>query len=86
MVAKEIDMALLSTPENIFYLTGLDHLGVFAPHLQIVPADGEMTLVTRVMERVTIAAQVENALFLGHSDSETAADFALRYLNTPRAS
>lgn len=77
---RDLDMALLSTPENIFYLTGLDHWGYFAPHLLIVPADGDMVLVTRAMERVTIENQVRNALFAGHSDSETAADMAVRHL------
>ncbi|MDH3314971.1 MAG: Xaa-Pro peptidase family protein [Gammaproteobacteria bacterium] len=85
MAAREIDIALISTPENIFYLTGLDHWGYFAPHLLIVPADGEMTLVTRAMERVTIEAQVRNALFKGHADNETAADVAIRHLNTRNA-
>jgi Xaa-Pro dipeptidase len=77
---RDLDMALLSTPENIFYLTGLDHWGYFAPHLLIVPADGEMVLITRQMERVSIQKQVRNAFFEGHSDSETAADLAVRVL------
>src|SRR3954452_7364553 len=80
----ELGAALVSTPENIFYLTGLDHWGYFAPHLLIVPAEGEMVLVTRAMERVTIANQVANARFEGHADSETAADAALRVLRELR--
>lgn len=80
MQARDIELALLSTPENIFYLTGLDHWGYFAPHLLIVPAEGEMVLVTRQMERVSIEKQVRNALFQGHTDSETAADLAVRVL------
>lgn len=84
--ASDLDLIMLSTPENIFYLTGLDHWGYFAPHLLIVPADGQMVLITRAMERVTIAHQVRNALFEGHSDSETAADMAVRHLqNRPTA-
>ncbi|WP_265517282.1 M24 family metallopeptidase [Nitratireductor luteus] len=80
MEARDLDMALLSTPENIFYLTGLDHWGYFAPHLLVVPAEGEMVLITRLMERVSIQKQVRNALFEGHTDSETAADIAVRLL------
>ncbi|MBV9221843.1 MAG: aminopeptidase P family protein [Methylobacteriaceae bacterium] len=80
MAAKGIDLLLVSTPENIFYLTGLDHWGYFAPHLLIVPAEGEMALVTRSMEKITIANQVSNARFYGHQDSETAADVAGRLL------
>jgi len=80
MAADDLAVALVSSPENIFYLTGLDHWGYFAPHLLIVPAEGEMTLVTRAMERVTIERQVRNARFEGHQDSETAAALAVRLL------
>jgi len=82
MAAQDLDLLLLSTPENIFYLTGLDHWGYFAPHLLVVPPDGTMTLITRSMERVVVANQVRNAAFEGHSDSETAADLAVRHLTT----
>ena len=86
IAARDLDLILLSTPENIFYLTGLDHWGYFAPHLLLVPSDDQMVLITRSMERVTIENQVRNALFEGHSDSETAADFAVRHLrNRPTA-
>lgn len=82
--AQNLDVALISTPENIFYFTGLDHWGYFAPHLLIVPADGEMVLVTRAMEKVSVEKQVRNALFRGHPDTETAADFAGRILKETR--
>jgi len=72
MAAKDIDVAVLSAPENVFYLIGLDHWGYFAPHHLIVPANGELVLVTRQMEQVTIENQVHNARFSGHSDSEAA--------------
>ena len=71
---------MIAAPENVFYLTGLDHWGYFAPHLLIVPRDGEPMLVTRAMERVTVERQVSAAEFAGHSDSETAADMAARVL------
>jgi Xaa-Pro dipeptidase len=80
MAEAGVAICLLSVPENIFYLTGLDHWGYFAPHLLIVPAEDEMVLITRAMERVTIANQVRNARFEGHADSETAADVAARVL------
>lgn len=80
MNARGLDMILLSTPENIFYLTGLDHWGYFAPHLLVVPSEGDMLLITRQMERVSIQKQVRNALFHGHEDHETAADLAVRVL------
>lgn len=80
MAEDGIETLLVSAPENIFYLTGLDHWGYFAPHVLIVPTEGELTLVTRAMERVTIANQVRNARFEGHPDSETAADAVARAL------
>jgi len=80
MAGRGLDLVLLSSPENIFYLTGLDHWGYFAPHLLVVPPEGTMTLITRAMERVTIEHQVRNAIFEGHADSETAADVTIRHL------
>ncbi len=64
----------------MFYLTGLDHWGYFAPHLLIVPLTGTPVLITRAMERVSIEKQVKTTEFRGHSDSETAADMAGRVL------
>lgn len=84
MAARGIDTLLVSAPENIFYLTGLDHWGYFAPHILVVPADGEMVLATRAMEKVTIANHVKNARFEGHQDSETAADALGRALSAQR--
>lgn len=73
MVDYGVDIAVFSVPESVFYLTGLDHWGYFAPHYLFVPQEGEMVLITRAMERVTIETQVRNARFLGHSDSDSAA-------------
>ena len=77
---RELDAAIFASPENVFYLTGLDHWGYFAPHLLIVPLEGKPVLVTRAMESVTVEKQVTAAEFRGHSDSETAADMAARVL------
>jgi len=81
MAARGLDILLLSAPENIFYFIGLDHWGYFAPHVLILPATGDPVLVTRRMEEVAIANQVRNARFIGHGDSETAADAVLRHLS-----
>jgi Xaa-Pro dipeptidase len=74
MAERGLSACLISAPENVFYLTGLDHWGYFAPHILIVPATGELALVARAMERVTASVHVRNARFEGHSDSETAGD------------
>ncbi|WFP61256.1 Xaa-Pro peptidase family protein [Mesorhizobium sp. WSM4904] len=81
LAERGLDAAVFASPENIFYLTGLDHWGYFAPHLLIVPLDRQPVLVTRSMEKVTIENQVKAAEFRGHSDSETAADLAARVLS-----
>ncbi|WP_119387780.1 M24 family metallopeptidase [Taklimakanibacter lacteus] len=78
---RKLDAAVFASPENVFYLTGLDHWGYFAPHLLIVPSAGENVLVTRAMERVSVEKQVASARFRGHPDSETAADMAARVLD-----
>ncbi|MBZ9668426.1 M24 family metallopeptidase [Mesorhizobium sp. ES1-3] len=81
LAGRGLDAAVFASPENVFYLTGLDHWGYFAPHLLIVPLDRQPVLVTRSMEKVTIENQVKAAEFRGHSDSETAADLAARVIS-----
>ena len=76
--ADDLDGIVISVPENIYYLTGLDHWGFFACHLLIVARDGEMLLTCRAMEGITVGNQVRNAVFLGHSDTEDVADYAVR--------
>src|SRR5215207_3758847 len=80
IAARKLDAAVFASPENVFYLTGLDHWGYFAPHLLIVPVNGMPVLVTRLMECVSVEKQVRAASFRGHPDSETAADMASRIL------
>src|SRR5204862_2130600 len=70
LVERELYAAIFASPENVFYLTGLDHWGYFVPHLLLVPVEGKPVLVTRAMERVSVEKQVRSAEFRGHSDSE----------------
>lgn len=81
IAARKLDAAVFASPENVFWLTGLDHWGYFAPHLLLVPLEGTPVLVTRAMERVSVEKQVTTAEFRGHPDSETAADMMARVLN-----
>jgi Xaa-Pro aminopeptidase len=85
MAQDEVELLIVSAPENVFYLTGLDHWGYFAPHLLLIPAAGELVLVTRAMEKVTIATQVRNARFEAHADHESAADAVRRAIGGGRA-
>ena len=72
-----LDALIVSVPENIYYLTGLDHWGFFACHVLVVPAQGPMALACRAMERITVENQVENAEFYGHADTEELSDYVL---------
>lgn len=76
----DLDAMVVSVPENIYYLTGLDHWGFFACHALIVPAEGRMALTCRAMERITIENQVSNADFYGHGDTEELADYVMQIL------
>jgi Xaa-Pro dipeptidase len=76
MAADDLAGLVVTTPENIFYLTGLDHQGFFALHLLIVTAAGAMTVIARAMEGVTVADQVTGARFVGYADNEDAARVA----------
>ncbi|MFQ5410170.1 MAG: M24 family metallopeptidase [Anaerolineales bacterium] len=60
MVERHLDACLLSMPENIYYLTGLNYQGYFGFHLLVVPREGEMVLVVRAMERATLENQLDS--------------------------
>jgi len=65
---RGLDGLLVSSPENIFYLTGLSYQGYFAFHVLIVPQDGMPVLVTRSMERAIIRDRVPDVRHVGFSD------------------
>lgn len=68
MAELGLDACLIASPENIYYLTGLDHMGYFAYQLLIFPASGEPILITRAMERATVRDQVPDVIHVGYSD------------------
>ena len=74
MVEHRLDGLVVAIPENIYYLTGLDHWGFFACHLLIVPLDGDLVIAARAMEGATVSNQVRNARFAGHADTEDAGE------------
>ena len=77
---RGLDALVVSVPENIYYLTGLDHWGYFACHVLVVPADSDMALACRAMERITVENQVTNAEFRGHADTAELYDEVLQIL------
>lgn len=80
MAERDLDGLVVSVPENIYYLTGLDHWGFFACHVLVVPREGRPFLVARAMERITFENQVANADFYGHADHEELSDYVARAL------
>ncbi|WP_051579643.1 M24 family metallopeptidase [Pseudonocardia acaciae] len=70
----------VASPENVYYLTGLDHLGYFAFTLLVVPREGAPTLVTRAMERPTVRAQVPWCRHVVFGEDEPAAPAAASVL------
>jgi Xaa-Pro dipeptidase len=75
---RELDALLVSSPENIFYLTGLSHQGHFAFTALRIKAEGECLLVARAMERHTLAAQVPDCEHVPFDDGEDPADAVAR--------
>jgi Xaa-Pro dipeptidase len=68
MARQNLDGCLVSAPENIYYLTGLEHQGYFAYELLVVPRDGDLLLVARQMERATLRDQIPWVTHVGYSD------------------
>ena len=80
MKHQQLDGLIISVPENIYYLTGLDHWGFFACHILLVPLEGPLALMCRKMEKITVENQLENVEFYGHEDTEEPADFVVTML------
>jgi len=80
MEEYNFDACLITSPENIYYLIGLDHQGYFGPHILIVPRKDEMIIVARAHEVTTCERQASNATFKGYSDTEEAGQFVSNIL------
>lgn len=68
MSQKGIDACLISSPENVYYLTGLDHQGYFAFQLLVVTPEGAPVFISRAMEQATVRDQIPNVRHVGYSD------------------
>jgi len=80
MVLHGLAAVAVTSPENVYYLLGLDHLGYFAFTMLVLPAEGEPVLVTREMERATVLAQVPGVRHLSFGDGEDPASVAVSAL------
>lgn len=73
---------MVTIPENIYYLCGLDHMGYFAYQALILPKKGEAVLVTRAMEQATVWDQVNGVRHVGYKDHEDPAEVTIDVLRT----
>ncbi len=86
LAEQDLDGVVIASPENIYYLTGMDHWGFFAAHVLVVNRDGEMALACRAMEKITFDNQVRNARFYGHQDHEELSGYVVQAMKDLRLS
>lgn len=80
MERQGLTALLVTAPEDIHYLCGLDHQGHFAVTGLLVPIDGAPVLVERAMEAPTAAAQTVGVGHHGYGDATDPADALLDVL------
>lgn len=88
MAARGLDILLLYTPENIYYLSGFQTAGYYRYHCMIVPATGEPTLVTRVSEETNAKARSwfdRSTSYMDHEDPVELTAATLREEGAARA-
>lgn len=76
MRRRGLDTLLLASPENIYYLLGLNHQGYFSFTLMVLPLDGNPLLVARAMERHTVSTQVPTCEHVPYGEDEDPAEAA----------
>ena len=74
MQARDIDLLLAYTPENINYLTGYNTTGYYVYQCLLVPADRDPIMVTRELEKdnVTMGTWLEDYRIFGDSEDPVA--------------
>ncbi|HZD53775.1 MAG TPA: Xaa-Pro peptidase family protein [Woeseiaceae bacterium] len=66
---RELEAVVITNPENIYYLTGLNHQGYFAYTSLILPLAGKPVLIMRAMEKaITRDMVVPTVAFYPYSD------------------
>lgn len=73
MQSRELDAMLVTTPENICYLTGFDSAGHFAFQALVVPLSGEPFAFTRLLE----ASGIEATTWVEHNPTYRDSDDAI---------
>jgi len=80
MVREGLDAVCVTGPEDVYYLTGLDHMGHFAFTALVLPVTGEPMIVAREMEHTTLSVQVPWCRHVPFRDHEHPADVLLTAL------
>lgn len=68
MAERELDACIITNPENIYYLTGLNHQGYFAYTSLILPLENEPGLITRAMEQAIVRDTIKGVRHFPYSD------------------
>ena len=78
LTERQLDAIVVTSPENIYYLCGLNHQGYFAFTMLLVAVDSPLKLVAREMDAGTIAAQSPWVEHMAFGDSDEAVAAAVR--------
>lgn len=81
MAARGLDTLLVVGPENIYYLTGLNHQGYFSLTMVVLPVNGPPLLIARAMEHVTISTQVTACEHVPYEDGQDPAEVLVRTIS-----
>ena len=65
---------LLASPEDLYYLVGLNNFGYFAVTLLVLPLEGPPLLVARAMEGPTVRVQAPRCVHVAYEDDEDPAE------------
>jgi Xaa-Pro dipeptidase len=76
MEQEGVAALLLASPEDLYYLLGLNHLGYFAVTLLVLPLEGAPLLVARGMEGPTVKVQAPRCVLVAYEDADDPADAA----------
>ena len=77
MGAAGLACVCVTGPEDIYYLTGLNHQGYFAFTMLVLPLTGMPVIVARKMEAITLSVQLPWCLHYGYQDHEDPAAVAV---------
>lgn len=80
MESAGLTALLLTSPEDIYYLAGVNHLGYFAVTLLVLPVEGAPLLVARAMERATVQVQAPRCVHVPYEDGADPAGAAIAAL------